>query len=407
MSAECITTSSAPESATSRRASPVPHSLLGVMTSDQDAPTEPTPRQRMWQASRRARLVLSGARPSTLAERLRQLAASQNAGGDPLDVYGDGIVATLENRVAQLLGKPAAAWFPTGTMAQQAILRVWTGRTGSRRVGVHPLHHTQVNEDDAFTTLSGFEPVFLTSQPRHPTAEDLRAAPGPLGAVVLELPMQELGYVLPDWSDYVALAETARELDVPLHVDGARLWESQHHYSRSLPEIAALASSVYVSMYKGVGGLSGAVVAGERDVIDEARVWRTRYGGNAFQQFPAIVAALDGLDTRLEQMAAWHQRAIVVAQGLSSLPGMRPTPSPPHINEFWVYADLPEEALNRAVLEHLEATGERWLHGWWTDQDGRTVGEATVGDAALEWTADDVVRVGRMVIERAQRILDA
>lgn len=369
---------------------------------DRDASSEQSPRQRLWNASRTATRLLSNERPFTVTERLAALAASPNASTvEPVDTYGGGIVERLESRVAGLLGKPAALWFPSGTMAQQAMLRVWAARAGTSRVAVHPLHHTQVNEEGAFSTLGGLEPVLLTTDPRQPTADDLAEAPGPLAAAVVELPMQELGYVLPAWEEYERFAAVARERAVPLHVDGARLWESQHHSARSAAEIAALASSVYVSMYKGVGGLSGALVASDADAVEEARVWRTRYGGDLFQQFPAIVAALDGLDGRLDRMPVWARQAAVIAEGLSLLPQLTVTPDPPHICEFWVYADLPADALNRAVLEHLEAVGERWVHDWWPDDDGRSVAEVTVRDAALSWTAEDVERAGRSVLQRA------
>lgn len=362
------------------------------------------PGLRLWTASRTARRLLTAGRPFTLAERMTELASSRYAVDEPTDVYGDGLIETLESRVARLLGKPSALWFPTGTMAQQAILRVWSARGGTNRIAVHPLQHTQQHEDHAFSILSGLEPVFLTTEPRQPSAADVKAATGPLGAVVIELPMQELGYVLPAWSEYVDLSDAARDRGVPLHVDGARIWESQHHFARPLPEIAALASSIYVSMYKGLGGLSGAVVASDREAIEEARVWRTRYGGNLFRQFPTVIAALDGLDSKLDRMADLVHHAAVVAETLAQLPQLTVSPNPPHINQFFIYAHLPADALNQAVVEHLESTGDRWLHGWWTDSDGRTVGEANIQDAGLEWTAANVVDTGRAVLAAASRI---
>lgn len=70
-----------------------------------------------------------------------------------------------------------------------------------------------------------------------------------------------------------------------MHFDGARLWECGPHFGRTLPEIAALADSVYVSYYKSLGGISGAALAGTEDFVEEARVWRHRYGGQLFQQW--------------------------------------------------------------------------------------------------------------------------
>lgn len=372
-----------------------------------DAEEEPgalTPEQRLWTASRAAARLLSNERPVTPGERLAALAASPHASSvEPVDLYGGGMVERLEARVAELLGKPAALWFPTGTMAQQAILQVWAARNGCRRIAVHPAHHTQLQEDGAFAELSGFEAVHPTTARRHATAEELANTPGPLAAAVMEVPLQELGYVLPTWEEYVAFAAAARHAGVPFHVDGARIWESRTRFGRTLPEIAAEASSLYVSAYKGLGGLSGALLVADSEVIEEARPWRTRYGGEVFQQFPAIVAALDGLDTQLPRIDGWVQQAAVIAEGLRRLPELRIEGTLPHINEFWVSTALPAEALNAAVLEHLEATGDRWLHGWWT-ADGGSVAEATIRDAGLAWSADDVATVGRAVLDRARSL---
>jgi threonine aldolase len=371
----------------------------------QNGPAGPTRRQRLWTASRSARRLLSNERPATAAEQLAALAASPHAvTAEPVDTYGDGIVGRLEARVAELLGTPSALWFPTGVMAQQAVLLAWAARAGTPRVAVHPLQHTQLQEEDALRELSRLEPVHPTLEPRHPTAAELDAVPGPLAAAVIELPLQELGYVLPTWEEYVAFAAAARRRGIPLHIDGARLWETGPAFGRPLPEIVAHASSVSVSLYKAVGGLSGAAIAGDPGLIAEARTWRTRFGGDVYRQFPAIVAALDGLDARLDRIPAWTRHAAAVAEGLSALPGIRVTPDPPHIDEFWVYADLPADAINRAVLEDLEETGERWLHGWWTDGTGRAVAEATIRDEALAWTAAEVTAAGRRVLARAERL---
>ena len=74
---------------------------------------------------------------------------------DSTDEYSNGIVEVLERRVAALLGFPAAAYFPTGTMAQQVALRCWAGRTGNPVVALHPLAHTELHEDESLTTVCG------------------------------------------------------------------------------------------------------------------------------------------------------------------------------------------------------------------------------------------------------------
>ncbi|MBI0379492.1 threonine aldolase, partial [Streptomyces albiflaviniger] len=238
-------------------------------------------------------------------------------GGDGwVDIYGDGIVEELERRVAGLLGMEAAAFFPTGTMAQQVALRCWAGRTGSPVVALHPLAHLDVHERDAYLTVSGLRAVRPTSEPRPPTAEEIRGLDEPFGTLALELPLRDAGFVLPEWDELVAAVAAARERDAVVHFDGARLWECTAHFGRELPEIAALADSVYVSFYKSLGGLSGAALAGPETLVTEARAWRHRYGGQLFQQWPVALAALDGLDRELPRLPSYVAHARVVAEAL-------------------------------------------------------------------------------------------
>ena len=103
---------------------------------------------------------------------------------------------------------------------------------------------------------------------------------------------------------------------IPLHMDGARLWESRAFYGRPYAEIAEGFASVYVSAYKGLGGIAGAVLAGDEDFIAEARLWRRRMGGTLIHQSPMIVSAAMRLDARLAQMDACYARALGLAAGL-------------------------------------------------------------------------------------------
>ena len=161
-----------------------------------------------------------------------------------LDRYGDGgEVTALETEVAALLGTEAAIFMPSGIMAQQAALRSWADRAGTRAVAVHGLSHLVVHELDALPELHGLRLQRLTDEPRPATVADLDALAGPLAAVTLELPLREPGYLLPAWADLVAFSARAHERGVPLHLDGARLWECRAHVDRSYAEIAAIAGA--------------------------------------------------------------------------------------------------------------------------------------------------------------------
>lgn len=312
---------------------------------------------------------------------------------EELDRYGEGgEVAALEHEVAELLGFPAAAFMPSGVMAQQAVLRSWVERSPTDAVAVHGLSHFVLHELDALPELHRMRLQQLTAEPRPATVADLDAIPGPLAAVSLELPLRDAGYLLPPWDDLVAFSTRARERGVPLHLDGARLWESQPFYGRPLHEVAALADSVYVSFYKGLGGLAGAAVAGTEDLVAQARRWRTRHGGTLFTLLPYAAAARHGLATRLPRMAAYVERARELAAGLTGVEGVRVLPEPPHTNAFRLFADAPVEALDAASLEVMERDRVA-LTGRWraSEVPGWSMTELTAGDATLGWPVGEQV----------------
>lgn len=224
-------------------------------------------RARRISAYQRAKRTL--ARPGLLAPLRERLSLLDGADtlydlDEPSDLYGNGIVEALEEKVAGLLGKEAAAFFPTGTMAQQVALRCWAGRTGNPTVALHALAHPEVHERDAFREVSGLRPVHVTSEPRQPTADEIRGFEEPFGALMLELPLRDAGFVLPTWEELTEVVEAARERDAVVHFDGARLWETTVHFGRPLAEIADLADSVYVSFYKSLQAFGGAALAARR-----------------------------------------------------------------------------------------------------------------------------------------------
>lgn len=322
---------------------------------------------RWFQVARTCDRIVSGTRPVTLRERLARLAESGVDLDGRGDMYGDGPVAVLEQRVADLLGKPAAVFFPTGTMAQQVALRCWAERSGSPTVALHPLSHLESYERRAFQTLSGLRGIWPTREPLRPTAEEIRALDEPFGTLLLELPLREAGFLLPTWAELVDTVAAARERGARVHVDGARLWETTHHFGQDLATIAGLADSVYVSFYKTLGGLSGAVLAGPADFVASARAWRHRYGGNVFQQWPAALAALDGLDTELPRIHSYVEHAAVVAAALAHLPGARVYPVVPHTHQFQLWLPYPADVLDEAAFT-LAERDKTWLAARWSDR---------------------------------------
>src|SRR6266851_7300778 len=139
------------------------------------------------------------------------------------DRYGDGgVVAELEAEIAALLGKPAAAYLPSGTMAQQSVLRVHADQRQRRTVIFHPMCHLDRHEGQAYQRLHG-----LTGRPagdldRLMAIDDLNAIGEPPAALLIELPQRDLGGQQPAWEDLRAQVEWAGGRGAAAHLDGAR-----------------------------------------------------------------------------------------------------------------------------------------------------------------------------------------
>ncbi len=345
---------------------------------------------------------LSHARPRSPADWVAAMAASPHLALG-LDSYSAGpAIARLEDKVAGLLGKPAGLWFPKGVTAQQAVLKVHAARAGRQAVAIHPKSHIAIDEAGALERLAGLTAVRVGTDHRPFTVADLDKAAEPLAAVVVELPLRRSAFQAPTWPDLVAMSDWARARNAAFHLDGARIWEVQPWYGRPLAEIAGLADSVYVSLYKGLGGLGGCVLAGSAEVIEQARPWRARYGGDLPTAFPMIVTALDGLETVLPTMGDYHRRAVELAAAIDAAPGLRAFPNPPHGNAFQVHFEVPAAALGAAVLAEAEAAGT-WLFnavepGLLPD---RASGELNVGAATMGWTTTEVVEALTRLAQRA------
>jgi threonine aldolase len=315
------------------------------------------------------------------------------------DRYGDGgVVGELEAETATVLGKPAAMFLPSGTMAQQIVLRIWAERSHVRTVAYHPTSHVELHEEHGYAHLHGLvaRPVGDSRAPL--TMADLEDVSEPLAALLLELPQREIGGSLPEWDELGAQTAWARDRGVAVHLDGARLWESAPYYGRTPGEVAALFDTVYVSFYKGLGGIAGACLAGPADVIAEAAVWRRRHGGTLAAMWPYAAAALHGLRTRLPRMPAYLQKAREIADAIRDLPGVEVVVDPPQTPMLHVRLRTDHDSLLRDALGL--ATERGWavpFRSGPSESPRWRVIELAVGENTMDWTPEDVRAViGRL-----------
>jgi threonine aldolase len=320
-----------------------------------------------------------------------------------VDIYGNGgVVAVLEREVSELLGKPAAAFMPSGIMAQQVALRVHADRRGRDVVAFHPTCHLEMHEDKAYQRLHGLVGLAVGDARRLMTIRDLEAVKEPLAALVIELPQREIGGRLPAWDDLLAQVRHARDLGAAVHLDGARLWEAQPFYGRPLAEMASLFDSVYVSFYKGLGAPAGSMLLGEPDVIDEARLWRKRHGGTLFGLWPYAAAGLAGLRSRLPRMGEYRAHAQAIGTAVGRIEGVDVVPDPPQTNMMHLHLRTTEAAVT-AGIRRVAAERRLWAFGGSEplDTPGLRRLELTVGDATLAFTPDDVAGVVRQFLPDA------
>jgi threonine aldolase len=141
-------------------------------------------------------------------------------------MYGKGqIIEDFQAKMAALLGKETAVFFPSGTMAQQIALRIWCDEKGVRKVAYHPLSHLEIHEEDGLKELHGIETVLLADKSRVIVFEDVVDMEEGIACVLLELPQREIGGQLPSFETLKQISEYCRDKAIKLHLDGARLLE--------------------------------------------------------------------------------------------------------------------------------------------------------------------------------------
>eukprot|EP01039_Chlorochromonas_danica_P004878 gene4878-5346_t len=225
------------------------------------------------------------------------------------DVYGDfdcsadsSFLRGFEAEVASYLYKDDALFLPSGVMAANIVLSIVAARTTNKRFLCHFSSHILLHEHNAWQELLGLEAIVIP-----PKEDDASQSPVSYesfltalsqatdslpGVVVLECPHRELGGKATSFEDIECISQFCRDHGIHFHMDGARLWEAQAVYD--LDRLCPLFDTIYVSTYKGLGGLTGALLAGKSDFVQEGRVWLRRFGGNLYSQLPCLLSAWRG-----------------------------------------------------------------------------------------------------------------
>ncbi|HUH93155.1 MAG TPA: GntG family PLP-dependent aldolase [Casimicrobiaceae bacterium] len=245
------------------------------------------------------------------------------------DQYGEDPTSNaLQERVAKLLGKQAALWLPSGTMANQVALRTLT-RPGDDVI-VSRESHAVWHETGAGAANAGVQFTEIGERGVF-TAEEFVAACKPRGHVVyppttlveIENTHNRSGGVIFPLAEIERVCAAAREREVATFMDGARLWNVAIAARRSLADLAAPFDLAAVALSKGLGAPGGSLLAGSRSLIERALRYR-RMAGGAMRQVGIFAAAgLYALDHHLERLAEDHANARLIAQRLARCPRIR------------------------------------------------------------------------------------
>jgi len=250
----------------------------------------------------------------------------------------DPTVNRLQDRMAELLGKERALFFPTGTMCNLVAVGAHT-RPGDAVVLEHSGHVLR-SETAGVAAVNGCVVETIRGDGGTFTAEQLAQVltPGsqltpPTGLVCLEQTHNFAGGTVWPLERYEAVAALARQEGVPVHTDGARLMNAVAASGIAADRWAAPVDTIWVDFTKGLGASTGAVLAGPADVMEAAWILKHRFGGAMRQAGIVAAGCLHALDHHVDRLADDHDNAARLAEGLLAL-GFEVTP--PQTNLVYV-----------------------------------------------------------------------
>jgi threonine aldolase len=319
------------------------------------------------------------------------------------DVFGDDLtVQALERRVADLTGKDAALYVPSGTMGNQLAVHVLTAP--GEQIVLDSVSHIFLYEQGGIAANSGLLAHTVRSERTGMTAaqidepfdedpEEDDHIPRTTLLCVENTHNRHGGAIVPVES-LKALAAHARDRGMRVHLDGARLWNASVASGVPLHEWSAIADTVMMCFSKGLGAPVGSILVGSADVIRRARRLRKRWGGSMRQVGILAAACLYALDHHVARLADDHRRARTLGAGLAAVDGVHVLPIDTNI----VLIELTHPVLERdAVVRALEERGVRTIG--FGRRRVRMITHLDVDDAGIE----RAIGIFREVVEARTR----
>ena len=259
-------------------------------------------------------------------EAMRRAAYAAEVGDD---VYGeDPSVNRLEEKAAEILGKEAAMFVTSGTQGNQ--IAVLTHCRPGQEVIVEQEAHVFYYEGAAMSVFAGIQPRTIKGIRGVMNPQDIKAAIRPddihvpeTGLICLENTHNRAGGAiipLENMKDIYAIAE---DQQIPVHLDGARLFNASVASGTPVSEFAQYTDSVQICLSKGLGAPVGSIIAGTKDFVKRARKWRKRLGGGLRQAGIIAAPAYIALTEMVDRLEEDHQNARKLADGLQHIPSLK------------------------------------------------------------------------------------
>ena len=324
---------------------------------------------------------------------MRKAMAEAEVGDDVFEE--DPTVQKLEQRVATMLGLDAALFMPTGVMANEVAIRLWTRPGDEVLCDAHS--HVVDYELSGMAALSGVIPRTVVTPRGHVTAQDVAAQTRPrsyyrseITLLVLENTHNLAGGTVASAADMQASIAAAHATGLKVHVDGARLWNAAIALGTPMAELVKGADSAMVTLSKGLCAPVGSILCASREAIGRARRVRKQFGGGMRQIGHLAAAGLIAVETMVARLAEDHEKAKRLAAIAASAPGA--SVIEPETNILFVYFEA----------EVAESLGDRLLE--------KSVRASVMGRSALRFvshkdvTLDDCDAAGRALVEACKSL---
>ena len=248
------------------------------------------------------------------------------------DSYGSGgAIAALEKKMEEITGKEKAMFMPTGTMANQLAIAVLSGE--NTKIFVQDTSHIYRDEADAAQSVFQKRLMPLAKGETWFTADILKQAVDSLkeqevfasgvGAVAIENPVRRTDGRMIPIAEIRKISEYCRSNNIKLHLDGARIYMAAAWSGTSIKEYASYFDTIYISLYKYLGASAGAVLCGEKKIMDKMPHLVKVHGGTMYGNWHNAAMALSRLDGIEDRLSQSIKRSEEIFSGLNTIPGVK------------------------------------------------------------------------------------